>query len=708
MLKYIYALFLCLFCVRLIGQTRLVDGMVYDRSTLQPIPNVNIIVEPTKVGAMTNDIGQFYIDVTDNDLEMVFKHIGYDEKRVGLDTWVNGGKIPMDPKVIELKKLDVIGESKGEFDQFETENMLSELSAEDLTIRGYSDIADAIYNEETIVVNETMVGHKTVSIRGARQEEMVYMYDGVKINNAGDRSMDLSIFNAGGLDGVEIVRGGHDGSVSSSGTINFIPSLPYRNRAQFYQRFGTYDTGNWQGSVAIGTDKIVVNLGSGRMRSSQFYNESAQADIIGVFDNTFINLGIKPFRGTEIRAFSFRNEREYENIRLNDSLSANFRAFILKLRYEGVELGVLDLFTSHQQDSGKDKTMFISSHKKDEESLIGFQYSLPIPHASISITGDLLRAVSDWNTSFGVIHSKRSRSTLTGVFALNEPETQSEIGLKDLNIIFNWRSVVDSPDDDTQYLTNEVVWEEKGVQLSISAWNKQENSAVYLYSNLGNVFRIPGLNERYTHALRPIFFLSDSLMPEHKLMREIGLKLSNDKIIGQPAYSGTLSLFSYGYTNKMRPIHYSSTPMKFSVNHGNADISGLEIDIEVSLMKDQVELTTGYALYNMSDRSAFPMQPDDMLKNTLNFNWKGFSIMLGSRKESARVITTIDPNGNLVDNRLDPHMAIDGNLSFYLPFKRFTGSFGVSGRNLLGESQFLEGISIFDRRIYLNFGVEWN
>ena len=253
-----------------------------------------------------------------------------------------------------------------------------------------------------------------------------------------------------------------------------------------------------------------------------------------------------------------------------------------------------------------------------------------------------------------------------------------------------------------------MAWEEKGVQLSISAWNKQENSAVYLYSNLGNVFRIPGLNERYTHALRPMFFLSDSLMPEHKLMREIGLKLSNDKIIGQPAYSGTLSWFSYGYTNKMRPIHYSSTPMKFSVNHGNADISGLEIDIEVSLMKDLVELTTAYALYNMSDRSAFPMQPDDMLKNTLNFNWKGFSIMLGSRKESARVITTIDPNGNLVDNRLDPHMAVDGNLSFYLPFKRFTGSFGVSGRNLLGESQFLEGISIFDRRIYLNFGVEWN
>jgi len=82
--------------------------------------------------------------------------------------------------------------------------------------------------------------------------------------------------------------------------------------------------------------------------------------------------------------------------------------------------------------------------------------------------------------------------------------------------------------------------------------------------------------------------------------------------------------------------------------------------------------------------------------------------MLGSRKESARVITTIDPNGNLVDNRLDPHMAIDTNISFYLPFNRFTGSLGVSGRNLLSESQVLEGISLFDRRIYLNIGVEWN
>ena len=54
---------------------------------------------------------------------------------------------------------------------------------------------------------------------------------------------------------------------------------------------GTYNSGNWQGSVAIGTDKIVVNAGTAKMRSSQFYHESVQADIFRSFDNTFINLG---------------------------------------------------------------------------------------------------------------------------------------------------------------------------------------------------------------------------------------------------------------------------------------------------------------------------------------------------------------------------------------------------------------------------------
>ena len=708
MQKYIYALFLCFFCVRLIGQTRSVEGTIYDRSTSRPIPNVNVIVEPTKVGAMTNNFGQFHVDVTEKDLELVFQHIGYDEKRVGLDTLINGGRIALDPTVIHLKKLDVIGESKGEFDQFETENMLSELTAEELTIRGYSDISDAIYNEETILVNETMTGHKTVSIRGASQEEMVFMYDGVKINNAGDKSMDLSIFTTVGLDGIEVVRGSHDGAVASSGTINFIPSLPYRNHAEFHQRMGTYNSGNWQGSVAIGNDKIVVNAGTAKMRSSQFYHESVQADIFRSFDNTFINLGFKPFDDTEIRALRFRNEREYENIKLNDSLSATFSADILKLRYDGAGMGVLDLFTSRQQHSGKDKTMVISTHKNDEESLFGFQYSLPIPHASINIAGEMLNSVSDWSTSFGVIHAGRDQSTLLGVFALKQPDKGDDIQLKDVKIIFKWRSVLDNPDENTQYLTDEIAWEEKGAQLSISAWNQLEHSAIYLYSNFGNVFRIPSLNERYLHALRPMVFLSDSLMPEHKLMKEIGLKLANDKIFGQPEYSATLSWFIYGYTNKMRPIHYSSTPIRFSINHGNAEISGLEIDLEVSLMKDHVDLSTAYALYNLSDRSAFPMQPTEMLKNTLTFNWGGLSVMLGSRKENARVLSTIDPDGHLRNNRLDPHLAVDGHISIYLPLKKFTGSLGISGRNLMGESQVLEGISIFDRRVYLNFGIEWN
>ena len=708
MQKHIYGLFLFFLGAGIFGQDRSLNGTVYDRSTSLPIANVNVIVEPTKVGTMTNEIGQFTVDVTNKDLEIVFKHIGYDVKRISLDTFENGKIIELDPTVIHLKKLDVIGESRGEFDQFETENMLSELAAKDLIIRGYSDIADAIYNEETILVSETMTGRKTVSIRGARQDEMVFMYDGVKINNAGDTSMDLSIFNVGGLDGVEIVRGSHSGAVSSSGTINFIPSLPYRNSAGFHQRIGTYNTGNWQGSVSIGNDIITVNAGTGRMQSSQFYQESDQADILRVFENTFFNLGFKPFTNIEIRAFRFHNEREFENIKLNDSLSSSFSVEILKLKYDKLGLGSLELFTSHQQHSGKDKTMVISSHKDDEELLFGFQYSLPIPNASLSISGEMLKSISDWNTSFGIINARRNQSTLSGVFAVSQPDMGGDLQLKDLKIILNWKSVIDIPQENTQYLTDEIAWDEKGALCTIAVWDQLEHSAIYLYLNFGNVFRIPSLNERYFHALRPMVFLSDSLLPEHKLMKEIGLKLTSDKMLGQPEYSGTLSWFSYGYSNKMRPIHYSSTPMQFPVNHGDVEISGLEANLEISLMKNYVNLSTAYALYDVSDQSAFPMQPSEMLRSNLTFNWRGLSVMLGSRKENARIVTTIDPDGNLRDNRLDPHMAVDGHIALYLPFKKFTGTIGISGRNLKGESQVLEGISIFDRRVYVNFGITWN
>ena len=73
MQKHIYGLFLFFLGAGIFGQDRSLNGTVYDRSTSLPIANVNVIVEPTKVGTMTNETGQFTVDVTNKDLVTVIK-----------------------------------------------------------------------------------------------------------------------------------------------------------------------------------------------------------------------------------------------------------------------------------------------------------------------------------------------------------------------------------------------------------------------------------------------------------------------------------------------------------------------------------------------------------------------------------------------------------------------------------------------------------
>ena len=174
-----------------------------------------------------------------------------------------------------MSELNVLGETgRGEFSQLETKNMVTDIKVNDISIRGYSDIGDVLLNEESVFISETSTGEKTVSIRGARQEEMVYMYDGVRMHNGGRRSLDLSMFDSGGLEAVELLRGGHENGAGSSGTINFVPQLAYKTSASLFQRFGTYNTGNYHTGFSLGNGSISLGFGTGEGRARQFYKLS--------------------------------------------------------------------------------------------------------------------------------------------------------------------------------------------------------------------------------------------------------------------------------------------------------------------------------------------------------------------------------------------------------------------------------------------------
>ncbi|NJK98385.1 MAG: TonB-dependent receptor, partial [Bacteroidales bacterium] len=62
-----------------------ITGVVTDASTGEPLPGVNVIVEGTTIGVVTDIDGRYSIDVPSTDKTLVFSYIGYTSERIAIE-----------------------------------------------------------------------------------------------------------------------------------------------------------------------------------------------------------------------------------------------------------------------------------------------------------------------------------------------------------------------------------------------------------------------------------------------------------------------------------------------------------------------------------------------------------------------------------------------------------------------------------------------
>lgn len=100
--------------IQLIGQERplQISGVVIDSTTQAPIPYVNVFVANTTIGTMTNEKGEFSLNIPIQAAELVFTRLGYDIKKVII---AKSNKqsivltVKMLPRLINIKEAIIIG-----------------------------------------------------------------------------------------------------------------------------------------------------------------------------------------------------------------------------------------------------------------------------------------------------------------------------------------------------------------------------------------------------------------------------------------------------------------------------------------------------------------------------------------------------------------------------------------------------------------------
>ena len=701
-----YHLIILFFSTILISQTKPIQGTVFDEKG-DHLFNVNVVSKPSNTGTQSDDKGEFIFEIPIGDLQIILDHIGYEQETLDAILFKNGTSVTLTPKVLELKPLDVTGAGRQQFSPFETKNSVITLDAEELVVRGFVDIGDALFSEQSISMNETMNGQKSISIRASASEEMVYLYDGIRINTLGDPLLDLSIFSASGLSGIELVKGGHEKGLSSSGTINFIPKLTYGSSASFTQQFGTYNYGGFDGFGSIGSSLVSLNGGIGEGQFSQIYVDTKKPEITTSHQRQFVHLGIKNGHNLEFRFMGFKNGKQFQNDRTGNSVSIDMENVIGKIIHLSPIGGEIIFFGLFQNNLGSELTNFYTINKEDSNNGFGFSFEKPIRSAVAKFNGETNYLTSNWVIDSLTFITERVNSIFTGSFELVQPDMSQGIQLKDVKIVLSKHLISDKPDSSFDGIMDTETWDESSSMFTGSIVSNMSQKRIMLYTNLGNVFRLPSLNERLSNHTRSINQSTLGLVPEYKKLFEMGIKIENKNDHETPSYAINVSGFNYHYSNKIKQVQLTGVPIQFPINFGEASLSGFDSNLSFSSKAELFNFSSSYAYYLFSDPMAFQLQPDKMVRNKITFKIRWFQLNLIHRSESDRQFTSINSTGTFLHNRLDAINTYDANLSLKLKFRDYKGAISFSGKNLNNISQELNGISLYDQRYNLNFGLSW-
>ena len=264
MSKYLKILNIIIFQSFIFGQT--ITGSVTDRITNGNLDGVNITIQGTSQGTSTDSEGLFTIDISgiSKDQIVKFQHIGYDELSVPLDSLLTGSNIIMlQPRVLQFEAVETAGIKRKPAIEKDLPQTVAILQAEAFELRAFVDAGDLLATDQSVQIEESLSGRKTISIRGGNADDVLVLYNGFRLNRPYDNVFDLSLIDMQNIEQIEIVKGGHSvlyGPDAFSGVVNIVPKNTKDKNARFSQQFGSYSSGFWNGNVQAQLGNTFLSL----------------------------------------------------------------------------------------------------------------------------------------------------------------------------------------------------------------------------------------------------------------------------------------------------------------------------------------------------------------------------------------------------------------------------------------------------------------
>ncbi len=262
MFKKIIMLLLLVPFLAFAQETGKIAGVVKDKSTGEPLPGVNVVIEGTSYGSATDVDGYYVIlNVPVSTYTIRASYIGYKDVVVenvrvsaGVTTELN---FELEPTTLELEEAIVITAERPLVEKNLTQSvsLVTSKQIETIPVRGLGSLL--------ALQNSVVIQDGAIHIRGGRSEETGYYLDGASISSPLSNQQAIYVIQEA-IEEFQVLAGGYTaefGGANSgiirtqlkTGTQNFHASLDFQTDKFVKQEQKFLDTYSYQHHIAVAT-----------------------------------------------------------------------------------------------------------------------------------------------------------------------------------------------------------------------------------------------------------------------------------------------------------------------------------------------------------------------------------------------------------------------------------------------------------------------
>jgi outer membrane cobalamin receptor len=746
-IKYHYLFLYLLICFQfLLGQGVVLEGKVKDINTRYEISGVNVYVEDQDIGTVTNVSGKFLLRIpraTDQTV-IVFQHVGYDTlKRSVADLQINSN-IFLTERIIPLPAIEV----EATREKIEIEKDLPQTvtlyEARQFELKGFIDAGDLLRTDQSVQVEEEISGKKTVAIRAGNPDEVLVLYDGIKLNNLYDNVFNLALIDLDDVDRFEIIKGSNTaifGPEAFSGVINIVPKVFRDYNIRFKQQFGSYDSGIWNAGINYGFNKLHLNYSIRKGGSTRNYSDFSSLALINKSEfhtaSVLYDLSKNPTKQNSslVSMLYLRSKLDYQDTRDNESI-LNYNQ-LLSAKFDGnlYKLSKMKLSVAYQW---LDETDFLLTGvnllERDIENRAihlnfdkAIQYNYFEWHLAYQYQRGKLRFTDD-RGSLGEPQLGLEKGTIRrdhhGVAFISKfkgPTGSDFVDFSDFDFSVRYDKVKDnqlaadlrdsSGGTDSTGIFGDNSWDALLWKFSTHLGGGLGKFAFDAFMNYGTNIKFPTLLQQISSPRLITNLPTDEakLEPEINRSFDIGFKIIREikNKVNVDGWQIEVSYFKNSYENKFRTYYIPGLPISFYDNVKTAGISGIEAKPTVFLLNKKLSVEVGISKYAISEKSAFPFKSDFKRTISLYFDHAGYSAQIFVFKESEQTGWIRQNSGVLSEIALPEYQNFDIHLSKMIEVYKAKLFLNGSIRNVLDTKFDIGGLALRDRRYYVTLGFQY-